>query len=249
MDGATDFSGDDLENIYVRSCNDGNIDDMFLFIGPAQSSTSKDIYNMLHEVLRGLNVEHVVRQKLVGFTADGASNMQGKTSGLVALLKEDYPCIITNHCLAHRLELAFKDCVKEASPKLYDKCITLLLGLYYLYRKSPKSKKSLYRAFDALEQKVLLPTRVGGTCWLPHIHRALHVFLRGYTVFVYHLQNSSHDNAKCEGLAKLATDGHVVVHLLHLSEVVGVLQRLSLVLQKSELSLADACARVDATVP
>lgn len=94
--------------------------------------------------------------------------------------------------------------------------MTLLLGLFYIYRKSPKSKKSLVRSFESLEMKPILPTRIGGTRWLPHVERALKVFFKGYRAFCYHLQNSSHENSKAEGLAKLATDGHVVVFMLKL---------------------------------
>lgn len=47
--------------------------------------------------------------------------------------------MLATHCLAHRMELAFK----AASPKLYEKTMTLLIGLYYLYRSSPTQKKAL----------------------------------------------------------------------------------------------------------
>ena len=33
MDGSTDFTGDDLESIYTRSCSNGIIEDNFLYIG------------------------------------------------------------------------------------------------------------------------------------------------------------------------------------------------------------------------
>lgn len=77
IDGATDFTGDDIENIYVRTCVQGKIKDTFLHIGPAQSSCSQDIYNHVHAVFENLGISSVLNEKLVGFTADGASNMQG----------------------------------------------------------------------------------------------------------------------------------------------------------------------------
>jgi hypothetical protein len=86
--------------------------------------------------------------------------LTGNKSGLAALLRRDRPHLVAIHCLAHRLELSFKDVV--AKSKLY-KTITLLLGLYYLYRKSPKMKKSLTTSFESLKINRDLPTRVGGT--------------------------------------------------------------------------------------
>jgi len=56
-------------------------------------------------------------------------------------MKIQWPHIVFTHCLAHRLELAFKDAVRKTSPKLYEEGTTLLLGLYYLFKKSPKLKK------------------------------------------------------------------------------------------------------------
>ena len=120
------------------------------------------------------------------------------------------------HCLAHRLELGFKDAIKTHSQKLYDRAMTLLIGLYYLYRKSPTQKKALKRCFKSMEQSQILPTRVGGTRWLPHTQRAIGVLVKGYRVFKLQLDSSSHTNAKCEGYAKLLQDGHIIAYLLML---------------------------------
>lgn len=101
---------------------------------------------------------------------------------------------IAIHCLAQRLELSFKDSLKPQSTKLYDKLMTLLLGLYYLYRKSPKQKKSLKRSFKALNMNQILPTRVGGIRWLPHTQRAIHSFEKGYRAIRLQLETASHKN-------------------------------------------------------
>lgn len=138
----------------------------------------------------------------------------GLKSGLAVLLIRSHPKIVVVHCLAHRLELAFKDTIKK-SPS-YEKLMTLLLGLYYLYRKSPKSKQGLQRSFEAQEKRMILPTRVGGTRWLPHIFLAIGNFIKGYTALRHHLENSSHTNPKAEGLAKIAADGNVLVFMLSL---------------------------------
>ena len=71
------------------------------------------------------------------------------------------------------IELYFRDSLKTSSSSLYEKLMTLLLGLYYLYKKSPKQKKSPKRSFKALKMNQILPSRVGGTRWLPHVQRAI----------------------------------------------------------------------------
>jgi hypothetical protein len=43
--------------------------------------------------------------------------------------ENDHPVTIGIHCLAHRLELAFKDVIK--GEKSFEQLTTLLLGIYY----------------------------------------------------------------------------------------------------------------------
>lgn len=143
----------------------------------------------------------------------------GKKTGLAALLKKDWPHLLVTHCLAHRLELSFKDAIKACDTKMYDKATTLLLGLYYLYRKSPKQKKALMECFNMLKMQPILPTRIGGTRWLPHYKRAIDAFLKGYKAYRMQLESSSHGNAKAEGLVKLARDGSVLVFILSLKVI------------------------------
>jgi len=69
---------------------------------------------------------------------------------LAALLKADHSHLIVFHCLAHRLELGFKDAVKKTSQKVYNRAMTLLLGLYYLYRRSPTQKRALKNSYESL---------------------------------------------------------------------------------------------------
>lgn len=84
--------------------------------------------------------------------------------------------MVATHCLAHRLGLAFKDAIKAASPKFYEKTMTLLIGLYYLYRRSQTQKKALKISFQSLQQTIILLTR---TRWLPHSQRAINAFVKG----------------------------------------------------------------------
>lgn len=67
--------------------------------------------------------------------------MFGRLNGLVSLLKKDYVEILGVHCLAHRLELAFKDALK--GNRQYIQLSTLLIGLYYFYKNSAKQRKNL----------------------------------------------------------------------------------------------------------
>ena len=57
---------------------------------------------------------------------DGAAVMVGRRSGVVARLSEGLPHVLAVHCMAHRLELSFRDAAsKNACRKKLD---GLLLG-------------------------------------------------------------------------------------------------------------------------
>ncbi|CAG2192493.1 unnamed protein product [Mytilus edulis] len=74
-----------------------------------------------------------------------------KRSGVAAHLREENPEIVIIHCLAHRLELAFKDAIKQIGNRLYEKTTTLLLGwfFYWLRRDSPQVVLALALSFAA----------------------------------------------------------------------------------------------------
>ena len=146
--------------------------------------------------------------------SDGASNMTGNKAGLSALLRKEIGAEIINvHCLAHRLELAFRDIVK--SSKLYDKLMTLLIGLHYFYIKQYKNKSGLLRAIGAVGKGVL-PPKVTGTRWLPHMHRGISSMLRTYRAYEAHLSTISHTNPKAEGLVKIMKDKNLMAFVLFL---------------------------------
>jgi len=61
---------------------------------------------------------------------------------------------------------------------------------------------------------MICPARIGGTRWLPHLEKAINIFIRGYKVFLYQL-----DSAKAEGMAKMMRDGNLVVFMMSLKVV------------------------------
>lgn len=184
IDGAMDVSGDEQESIYLYWSSKGVRFQRFLqFVSP-ESTSADDIFHAVMGVISDFKIDP---QKLVGVTTDGASNMTGSKKGFCTLLKKQYPDIISTHCLAHRMELSVKDSIKDINNKLYDKTMTLLIGLYYFYKRSSKQKKLLVKAFKIHNMTCVIPTRVGGTRWVPHTVHAINIFLRGYIAVVSQL--------------------------------------------------------------
>lgn len=115
------------------------------------------------------------KEKLVAFGADGASVNLGKKAGLAALLKKDVPHLVEFHCMPHRLELALLEL--QNSCKSVEDVYNVLYLIWNTYHYSPKSVRALKSIADELETNILKPTNVKGTRWLPHVSRALKVFV------------------------------------------------------------------------
>ncbi|XP_013391821.1 zinc finger protein 862-like [Lingula anatina] len=185
---------------------------------------------------------------MVGMGCDGASNMLGSKSGLASRLQSDNPELVTVHCLCHRLELAMKDVTKVHCKKLYDRVMTVMIGLHYFYKKSHKNKKGLQRAWDTLKIQGTLPPKVTGTRWICHVSRGVDNILHNFPAYELHLSNASHENAKAEGLVKILLQKEIVLFMLVLQDLLDPLMRLSLKLQSDEVTLADAMVWYEVTV-
>lgn len=124
-------------------------------------------------------------KKLVAVGSDGASVMTGCKNGVTAKLKEKDPSqsIIGVHCMAHRLELAFKDTLEGPASTLVD----LFLNIYLFYHGSALNRATLLETYEALQERKLVPTRVGGTRWVGHLRQCISNLCRGYNAFTTHL--------------------------------------------------------------
>ena len=111
--------------------------------------------------------------------------MVGKNNGVIALLRHIQSAVQGVHCAAHRMELAYKDVMRKQP--LHLKIEGPMTGLYLFYKKSPLNRSMLLRTYNTLNLPLLLPTRVGGTRWIPHMSPGLDVIIRGYEWMTTHL--------------------------------------------------------------
>ena len=161
MDGTTDFMGDEMENIYTRMVSNGVVEDFFISIGSPTGSDAESLYNHLTSSLTEYFETDSWKKHVASVCFDGAKTMQGHLNGVGVRMKQIIPWLLVVHCLAHRVELSIKDSIK--SDPYYEKMITLLLGIYYLYRKSAPLKNELKEACNVLDRKFMMPSRAGGT--------------------------------------------------------------------------------------
>ena len=186
-DGTQDHAFMEQEIVFLRSVKAGRVTVDFVSVEHVEKADATGIYNALNAAMGRVGFEKEDwTKKLVGFGSDGAAVMSGKKGGVIAKLKADQPLVQGVHCHAHRLELAFKDALGKQP--LYIKLDTLLSVLYLFYRNSSLNRSMLKRTFDALRKKHIMPTRVGGTRWLPHVLRAVENLWKAYPAIVMHMQ-------------------------------------------------------------
>ena len=140
MDGSTDSSNVEEELFLVvyfdPLSTDGSVHirNRYFCVRQPKSVCAACLFECLKRALTYLGVDKEPH-KLIGFGCDGASVNIGN-QGVKGLIQSERPWVITVWCLAHRLELALKDALKNTLFSVID---DFLMRVYYIYSKAPKS--------------------------------------------------------------------------------------------------------------
>lgn len=146
-DGSTD-SGSKLYPLVVTYFDPKSqlIESSLLSIPALQGdSTGKNIGELLLTELKCLEVPY---EHCVAFCSDNASVMVGAKNGVVALLKQKQPNLISIGCLCHLVNLA----AEKASAIMPVKLDEIVVDIYYYLEKSSKRKDKLQK-FQELHNK------------------------------------------------------------------------------------------------
>ncbi|XP_067029584.1 zinc finger protein 862-like [Acropora muricata] len=171
-----------------------------------------------------------------------------RQNGVLKKIKDDVPHLIEMHCVAHRLELAILDAFKGES--ILTELKDLLQGIYKHYHYSPKALRELNELAQVQQLSVLKRVSVLGTRWTPHLHQALKVFLQNFTVIYTHFENTA-ASAAMQGRApkttKQMSDFKQVLFMHFMLDTLDVVSRLSLVMQKDAVTLAEVKDSIERT--
>ena len=141
----------------------------------------------------------------------------GKNTGVATRLKQQIGNHhVTTHCVAHNLELALTDAIKEVP--YYSKFEDTVKGIFKFYFYSPKKRRELSQISELLDEDRVRYGGVKAIRWLASQHRALQALQKHYAATVYHLENTTsskgEDGARAKGLLKEMKKEHFV-KLLH----------------------------------
>lgn len=198
------------------------------------------------EAIKGVmdEIDETWKQKLVCLGTDGPNVTIGKNNSVFALLKRDVPCLVSIHCIAHKLELGFQDTVKEV--KLFKEVKEMLQGIWKHYKYSCKAVRELKELAELMDERAYKAVKADGSRWIPHLERALNVLLtKNYKCIVMHFQHASQardSSAEMQGratnYAKKLTS-YVFVKFLHfLLDIIQQVSKVSLVFQRDDSTIA-----------
>ena len=241
VDAATDCTAEELDLVYVRHLQDGDIRNTYMGIGQIASASAIGHKESMEETFRAAQVEW--KAKTVGFGSDGASVMLGCRNGLGVKLKGDIPHLIEIHWVAHRLELASVAAIKGI--KQVQDIRDLLKGLSKQYHYSPKAVRELKAVAEALCVKPFRPGNLSGTRWMDHSRKALESLLRDHSSMLAHCEHCVTDKSSSPemlGRAKQVnttlTSWPFLVSMFLLRDVFEELSILSLVFQANSTTLS-----------
>lgn len=175
--------------VYVHFAKEGEVHCQIVGVQPVHKTDVSAIKNAIEEALQTNLQLSLASQdwsrKLVGFGSDGTSVMVGENRGVAELLREIQPCVQSVHCFPHHLKLAYKGALKNI--QLYNILRKVLRNMYYFYHNSPQNKNNLKATYEAIKLHPAIPSRIGGSQWLPCLQTALQILLKGYPAIILHL--------------------------------------------------------------
>ncbi|XP_026721433.1 sperm flagellar protein 2-like [Athene cunicularia] len=254
-DGITDSTLKAAAVVYVHFANEGKVHCQIVGVQPVHKTDASTIKNAIEETLQ-INLQLSLAsqdwsRKLVGFGSRGTDVMVEENSGVAKLLREIQPCVQSVHCFAQRLKLAYKGSLKNI--QLYNILSNALRNIYYFYHNSPLNKNNLKAIYEAIELHPAIPSRIGGSQWLPCLQTALQILLKGYPATVLHLTKIERDSRasnqqKVKGLLRLLLRMEIVKFSHFLLDVINVLNILSRVTLDHNSSIADILATKQSTL-
>lgn len=190
------------------------------------------------------------KQKMIGFGSDGASVMMGARRGVIELLKVEGQAdwILSVWCLAHKLELAVKDCFKGTFMDNVTETLTLI---YYFYKGSAKRNKEVSEVAEIMEEHFYKPEKANGTRWVDHKLPFAAKLIANWKLIVIYLQsyiedksNKAEDRAKGKGILKKVMAYKLIWFLHFMRDVLNEIAKLSLLFQREDVTLPSIMIKV-----
>ncbi|XP_052806605.1 zinc finger protein 862-like [Mya arenaria] len=248
-DGSTDRSDSEKEVIMIKVLEDFYPKLKYFKLEEPENTKANGILAAIDHAFFVNDLQNY-KQKTVGFCSDGASVMMGARRGVIQLMREEGNAewILPVWCMAHRLELAVKDCFKST---YMDNVIELLESIYYFYKGSAKRFKEAKDIADLLGEHFLKPEKANGTRWVDHKLKAVSKLLKNWHIIISQMENYAEDNtnrsqdrAKVKGYLNKLRQHKMVLYIAFVKDVLNEVSKVSLLFQREDITVSSAVTKL-----
>ncbi|XP_071147183.1 zinc finger protein 862-like [Mytilus edulis] len=189
-------------------------------------------------IIEEMAKHNITNDKLIGFGSDGATVMSGSDKGVKGWLMELNPHMIHIHCMAHRLAL----CTSQAAEgvqlmKHYQKWWT---SVFYYFKAFPTREGELHEVQSVLNLPILKCKEIHAVRWLSCFEAVQAVYRSLDALISYFHKRQASKDPKANGLLKkMATTSFIYITYM-LMDVLPIVSKLCLTLQKKDLDVAVA---------
>lgn len=247
VDEARDISKQEQMSVCVRYIMGSNIKERFLGFVLIQDLDANSLSKTIHEFLKNINLDIT---KCVGQSYDGASVMSGSNNGVQVKIRElaKNPCPYI-HCYAHRLNLVLVDAAKKVNT--LDELIGLLEAIYAFQSSSTIRHDAFIKSQDKCKNILQLPQHCE-TRWVSK-YKGVHFFKNRFGCVIDALQkcglsNKKREAAEAKGLLYQFCKFETLLMLFYMDEILGIINNLSIYLQKSNLDIIKCLKLVKSTI-
>ena len=246
-DESTDINVSRKLMVYVKAVHPETRKACEFYIADVELAGEANSENITKALSRLLKKKNIDRRLVVRLATDGAPVVTGTKSGVgVRLRRKCSPYLIQVHCVVHRLALASEQAA-DAVPlfKLYQATINSV----YNYFAHSSTRTSHLRCLQTVvdDHRVTLHATFS-TRWLS-FRGAVDAVRKSFCSLVLCLEHEAEEGcASARGLLRAVNKASFLLATYGLSDVLTLLNKLSLVLQRKALNYADVGPIVKATV-
>lgn len=247
IDESTTISSKSVLICYIKCDIPGSDEPLtiFLDIFELEQKDAETIYKNLLECLEKHGFDKAYLKKfLIGFCSDGAHVMLGKNSGVAARLKKDFPNVLVWHCMAHRVQLALDDAIKEING--INVLQKFLDNLYAFYHRSPKRQAELSCIADSIDLDIIQICRAFGPRRASFSYKACFAVFNNYAALFKHF--STETSTQGQTIFGLLKQSHYYNDIAIMTDVLYEFKLLSEGLQRNLVSIPDADYLINRTI-
>ena len=243
LDESTDITVSKRLSICVRYVKHGQAITSFLASAEIPDGCAYTIVESVHKTITNLGLDLT---KCVSLATDGASVMMGKKTGVGVQLKSKFcPFITQTHCIAHRLNLAITDAIKNN--ETLKKFKEMFQTLYNFMSASTLRINTLKAMQDLLNEPEITIKEPHSIRWLG-LKKSVEVVYDCYGSLLATLSNLATANPTAKGLFKYFSSYKTALLIGLMLDIHTELGVLSCNLQQQNILFSDVHPLIQGTV-